>query len=133
MPLHLSKVAVGCASLSALAARIEARADGGEVRIVTRYRPKRAEELAGGSLYWIVKHRLVARQAILDFAARDEDRKTLIRLDAMLVPVHPLARRAHQGWRYLAEADAPADLGGADGLAELPEAMAGELARLGLI
>ena len=34
-------------------------------------RPKRADELIGGSLYWIVKHRLVACQQILRF----EDRK----------------------------------------------------------
>jgi hypothetical protein len=43
-------------------------------------------------------------------------------------------RRAHQGWRYLPEADAPADLADGDAdLSELPAAMAGELAALGLI
>ena len=45
----------------------------------------------------------------------------------------PLPKYFLKGWRYLTDADAPADLGGADGLAELPETMAGELARLALI
>ena len=43
-------------------------------------------------------------------------------------------RRAHQGWRYLAEADAPADLAGDDdGLSQLPPELAGKLAALALI
>src|SRR5438477_461172 len=41
------------------------------MRVATRMRPKRMDELIGGSLHWIVKHRLVGRQDILRF----EDRK----------------------------------------------------------
>lgn len=131
--LHISKVAVGCASLDALAARVEARRLGGEVHIVTRYRPKRADELIGGSIYWIVKHRLIARQELIGFADSDTGR-TLIRLSGDLVPVNPNPKRAHQGWRYLAPADAPPDLGGdGDGLLRLPPTLSAELARLALI
>ena len=51
MPLHLTKVAVGCASVEALENRIARRiTQAGELRVPTRMRPKRAEELPGGSL-----------------------------------------------------------------------------------
>jgi hypothetical protein len=132
--LNISKVAVGCASLEALKRRQEARASGGVVPIVTRFRPKRADELIGGSIYWIVKHRIAARQTILGFADREEDRRTIIRLDAELVPVRALPKRAHQGWRYLSADDAPRDLvGDDDGVAMLPAPLAARLAGLALI
>ena len=44
------------------------------------------------------------------------------------------AKRGHQGWRYLAAADAPPDLGeGGDDLDALPPDLAGKLAVLALI
>ena len=134
-PLNMSKVAVGCGSFDALAKRQRSRLSGGVVPIVTRYMPKRADELVGGSIYWIVKHRITARQAILGFAAREEDRRTIIRLDPELVPVKARPKRAHQGWRYLAAADAPPDLadGDDDGLLALPPELSMRLAALALI
>lgn len=134
VPLHLSKVAVGCASLDALAARQQLRRAGGEVPVVTRFMPRRADELVGGSLFWIVKHRILVRQAILGFAIRGEDGRTLIRLDPEMVRVRAVARRAHQGWRYLDPAEAPPDLDGdEDGLAALPGELGARLAALALI
>ncbi|HEX8366855.1 MAG TPA: DUF1489 family protein [Allosphingosinicella sp.] len=130
----MSKVAVGCGTLDALAVRQRLRLAGGIVPIVTRFMPKRADELVGGSIYWIVKHRITARQTILGFAIREEDRKTIIRLDPELVPVRARPKRAHQGWRYLAAADAPADLDGDDdGLLALPAPLSAKLAGLALI
>ena len=129
--LHMSKVAVGCATADALAARIAGRAEGGVVRVTTRYRPTRHAELIGGSLYWIVKHRLVGRQEILGFA-ESEDRRCLIELDARLIPVLAQPRRAHQGWRYLEAKDAPADLGGGD-VGALPRHLLEELSALALV
>ncbi|HVQ07109.1 MAG TPA: DUF1489 domain-containing protein [Allosphingosinicella sp.] len=130
----MSKVAVSCASIETLKRRMEKRAESGVVPIVTRFRPKRAEELVGGSIYWIVRQRIAARQTILGFDERPSDRKTIIRLDAELVPVRALAKRGHQGWRYLDAADAPPDLGeGGDGLDALPPDLAGKLAVLALI
>jgi len=132
--LHMSKVAVGCASLEALQRRQALRLTGGIVPVVTRFRPKRADELVGGSIFWIVKHRLAARQTILGFAEREEDRRTIIRLDPLLVPVRARPKRAHQGWRYLAAADAPQDFDGEDeGIAALPPDLAVKLSALALI
>jgi len=134
MALNISKVAVGCPSLDALRARQAKRLAGGIVPVVTRFRPRRADELLGGSIYWIVKHRIAARQTILGFAEREEDRRTVIRLDPELVPVRALPRRAHQGWRYLPPEEAPEDLAGDEsGLAELPPELTARLAALALI
>ena len=132
--LHISKVAFGCASIETFARRQALRAKDGVVPLVTRFRPTRADELIGGSVFWIVKHRILARQAILGFALRESDRRTIISLDSALVPVRATARRAHQGWRYLDAADAPADLEGDDsGLADLPAALSARLSALMLI
>ncbi len=131
--LHISKVAVGCASLDALRKRQQGRLTDGIVPIVTRFRPKRADELIGGSIYWIVKHRITARQIILGFG-EGEDRRTVIRLDPKLVPVRAHPKRAHQGWRYLPAADAPQDFDGSDdGVATLPPGLAMKLSALLLI
>ena len=132
--LNISKVAVGCGSFEALRRRQESRLSAGCIPIVTRFKPKRADELIGGSIYWIVKHRIAARNRILGFAEREEDRKTIIRLDPELVPVKARPKRAHQGWRYLTEEDAPQDFDGADeGIAALPADLAVKLAALALI
>ena len=132
--LHISKVAVGCGSVEALRQRQLSRLQDGFVPITTRFRPKRADALIGGSIYWIVKHRIAVRQTILGFGESEGDRRTIIRLDPELVPVRALPRRAHQGWRYLAPEDAPPDLNAAgDGLAELPPQLAERLAVLALI
>jgi hypothetical protein len=132
--LNISKVAVGCASLETLKRRQALRMTGGIVPIITRFRPKRADELIGGSIYWIVKHRLAARQTIVGFAERENDRRTIIRLDPELVAVRARPKRAHQGWRYLEAADAPLDFDGEDeDVAELPPDLAVKLAALFLI
>lgn len=130
--LHLTKVAVGCASLKALQTRIASRAVNGEVRVVTRMRPKRMDELVGGSLHWIVKHRMIARQQILRFDDRSDGRINII-CSAELILVPPTPRRAHQGWRYLEEQDAPQGEDDGSGLAELPPRLYGKLSALALV
>jgi len=132
--LHLTKVAFGAADLAALERRLESRAAEGGMFLTTRFLPKRHAEVAGaGSLYWIIKHRLVARSPILRFGEADGGR-VAIHLEPRALPIQPVARRAHQGWRYLEAADAPVDLAGDDtGLADLPPALAAKLAGLALI
>jgi Uncharacterized conserved protein len=132
-PLHLTKVAVGCASLEALQNRIARRVTAdGVVRVPTRMRPKRMEELVGGSLHWIVKHRMIARQQILRFEDRSDGRIDIV-CSAELVVIAPRAKRAHQGWRYLDEADAPTGEEDGSGLSDLPPRLYGKLAALALV
>jgi hypothetical protein len=42
-------------------------------------------------------------------------------------------RRAHQGWRYLEDENAPRDLADGEVAETLPANLAGELAKLGLV
>ena len=133
MPLHLTKVAVGCASVEALENRIARRiTQAGELRVPTRMRPKRAEELPGGSLHWIVKHRIVARSEIRRLEDRSDGRIDIVCSDE-LVRVSPAPKRAHQGWRYLEDKDAPGTGGDGTGLSELPPRLYGKLAALALV
>jgi hypothetical protein len=133
VPLHLTKVAFGCDSLPTLQSRIAARAEGESVVLTTRYLPKRHAEIAGGSLYWIVKHQLVARCPILRFGEAEGGR-VAIHLRPTLVLVRAAPKRAHQGWRYLEHGDAPADLGAADaGIADMPPVLVGKLTELALL
>lgn len=91
-----------------------------------------AEALVGGKLHFIVKHMLVGRVEILRFDDRDDGRVDIVCV-ADLERVHPTPKRAHQGWRYLAAADAPQaiDDNSADG--DLPPELYRELAELSLI
>lgn len=137
MPLHLTKVAYGATSLDEMHGWFTNR---GEVaQLTTRYLPKRHAEIVpvdgveGGSLFWIFKHQLVLRSPILAFADAEGGRTAIV-ISTRLIPVHPQPKRAHQGWRYLEEADAPRDLGADSDTGEaLPGELAGELARLGLV
>ncbi|WP_241126845.1 DUF1489 family protein [Novosphingobium terrae] len=131
LPLNMTKIAFGCESAADLRARLEAQSP--EARITTRYLPTRAKEMEGGSLFWIHAHMIVGRSPILGFEQK-EDGRFWVRLSPELIPVAPMPRRAHQGWRYLAGKDAPADLGsGGDGSEALPGHLVSELAKLGLV
>ena len=128
----MTKVAFACRDLEALQQRVAQRVENGEVRIVTRMRPKRAAELIGGSLYWIVKHRLVAGQEILRFEDRTDGRIDIV-CSSELTVVMPTPRRAHQGWRYLEATDAPTAEDDGSGLGALPPQLYGRLAALALL
>ena len=134
MPLHMTKVAFGAESVEHLRERLALRGEeaGGAI-VTTRYLPKRHEEMVGGSLFWILKHQLVARSSILRFGEADGGR-IAIHIDPVLVAVQARPKRAHQGWRYLEHDDAPVDLHGAvGGVAEMPFALVGKLTELALI
>jgi len=130
MPLHMTKIAYDAASLADLQSWFDGAS--AEKRLTTRYLPKRHEEMAGGSLFWIHSHAIVARSPLLRFEQKDDGRWWIV-LESRLILVEPRHKRAHQGWRYLTEADAPADLAG-DGTGEtLPGRLVGKLAKLGLV
>ncbi|MGB3469730.1 MAG: DUF1489 domain-containing protein [Erythrobacter sp.] len=130
MPLHMTKIAFGAKSYEDLAGWYEGRT---EIGLTTKYRPKRYEEMIGGSLYWILNHALVARSEILGFSETSDGRWN-IDLKPELVRVHQQRKRAHQGWRYLKEENAPADVAAGEDIGDpLPGKLAGKLERLGLI
>ncbi len=135
--LGLTRVAFACRELDDIARR-QAHFTQGEgphahVLLTSKRVPRR--DLAGGLLFWILKHTLVARQAILavEEVAGADGPIAAIRLATELVTVVPRGYRAHQGWRYLAEADWPADAGLTGAGEPLPPALAAELAGLALI
>ena len=137
VPLHLLKYAVGVSDLGHFRRLRAARAAGPVVTVRTRRRPRRAAEVvAGGSLYWIVKGFVEARQQVLaiDDATDDDGQPVcLLRLDAALVPTVAWPHRPMQGWRYLPEASAPPDLSATGDDDDLPPALARELKALGLL
>jgi len=130
--LHLTKVAFACRDLDALQERIRRRAENGQVRMATRMRPRRSDELIGGNLYWIVRHTIIAGIEILRLDDRADGRIDIV-CSAELKIVAPMPRRAHQGWRYLEDRDAPSEDDGGSGLAELPPQLYGRLAALALV
>lgn len=134
MPLNLTRVAFGAEDSVHLRQRLEGFAVDGEVRLTTRYMPKRHVEMMGGSLFWIIKHTLIGRTPLLGFMDNGEGR-TWIRLQPELIPVRATPKRAHQGWRYLDQADAPPDLsaGEVNAIDPMPPKMLGELVRMGLV
>lgn len=131
MPLHLTKIAFRCSSL----AELEAWFDGTtpDKRLRTRYLPKRHAEIIGGSLYWIHEHAIIARAAITGFEQRPDGHWDIV-LENRLHRVHPRPKRAHQGWRYLEDTDAPADLLDGEVVGDsMPGRLVSELAKLGLV
>ena len=137
MGLNLIKLCVGCDTPQDLTAwRSLRRAQGFPVSIVhTRQTPKRVEELlAGGSLYWVFKGVVLARQVIDAIDTLDEGgrRRCEITLRELLIATAPQPRRAFQGWRYLDDKDAPADLPSGEGGETMPQALAKELRELGV-
>lgn len=131
MPLHLSKVAFRAQSLEEMHGWFAERGD--EAKLTTRYLPKRHAELIGGSLFWIFKRQLVARSEILRFEEAECGRTHIV-ISTRLIDVMPKPHRAHQGWRYLDDEDAPRDLAEGETSGDaIPGKLAGELARLGLV
>jgi hypothetical protein len=130
MSLHMTKIAYRSGSVENLRRWVEA---GSEALMTTRYLPKRHEEMIGGSLYWIIEHAIVARSEILRFEQRSDARWTIV-LEPKLRLVHPRAKRAHQGWRYLEDKDAPADLAAGQAAGDaLPGRLVRDLSKLGLV
>jgi hypothetical protein len=145
MPLHLIKLCVGAESIADLeewvAERVAERVRrGGAPRSqhVTRMAPRRADELVdGGSLYWIIKGQLAARQGLLEiepFVDTDGIGRCRLWLAPEVKWVRPRPMRPFQGWRYLSDKDAPPDLKAASGgVADMPESLRRELGDLGLL
>lgn len=141
--LHLLKLCVGAESLDDLVtwraeyarrARLEGRDE--TLMHVTRMWPRRsAELLAGGSLYWVVKGVILARQRILALEPVDQGdgaARCGIVLGDPLRRTAAQPRRPFQGWRYLRPEDAPPDLAAGGVGSELPLEMERALAEIGV-
>ncbi len=110
---------------------------GGRPVHVTRMWPKRAAEiLNGGSLYWVFKGMILARQPILGLEERlggDGILRCALVLDPDVIRTEGAARRPFQGWRYLSADEAPRDLARGRAREEaLPLQLAQALAEIGL-
>lgn len=142
MPQHVNlvKLCVGCDSVEDLAAwqaQRFAKDPDWQPRHVTRMWPKRESELvAGGSLYWVIKGVILARQQVIrldEVIGDDGVRRCGLVLGRSLVRTQAAPRRAFQGWRYLDPDDAPPDLPQSrTGEEELPPDIASKLAEIGI-
>lgn len=145
MPLHILKLCVGAETISDLEewiaerqAQRRARGEPAEQLHTTRMVPKRIEEIVnGGSLYWVIKGQVSARQRLIDirpFTDGEGIGRCHLVMEPVVVPVEPRPFRPFQGWRYLQGKDAPRDIDGRSGdLGVMPEQMRRELAELGLL
>ncbi|PVE56360.1 DUF1489 family protein [Rhizobium rhizogenes] len=144
MALHLIKLCVGADSIDDLREWVSQRsltamAAGLEPHSVhtTRMIPKRMEELLdGGSLYWVIKGQVQARQKLLDirsFTGGDGITRCDLVLGPEVIETSPAPKRPFQGWRYLKDEEAPRDLGGSGLTDDMPSDLRRELAELGLL
>ncbi len=109
------KLCVGIDSVEHLADyRTRTYAPGEPNRHVTRMFPRRADEiLRGGSLYWVIRGVIQARQKIIaleELIGDDGIRRCAVVMAPELVRTCAAQRRPFQGWRYLEPENAPADL-----------------------
>lgn len=115
--INLIKLSVGTETVEGLQDwqdSIRPTLPGGLPRHVTRMWPKReAELLNGGSIYWVIKGVIQARQKLLrlDEVTRDDGiRRCALVLEPELIRTTSVLKRPFQGWRYLKPEDAPPDL-----------------------
>jgi hypothetical protein len=106
-------------------------------RHVTRMWPKKDQELLnGGSLYWVIKGLVLARQRIVrmdEVVGEDGIRRCGLVLDQEVIRTEAMPKRPFQGWRYMAPADAPHDLAkGRSGDDSLPPSLIAALSEIGL-
>lgn len=139
--VNLIKLSVGTENVEQLDAWQRHRAslaEDGMYFHTTRMWPKRETELLnGGSIYWVIKGEISARQRIIRLDEKfgeDGIRRCGIVLDQEVIQTVNTLKRPFQGWRYLNAEDAPADLPkGRDKEEPLPVELSQALAEIGLL
>ena len=115
MTLNILKLCVGAESVEDLEQWHRDHAHvwpKGRTEHITRMWPRREAEVLEGSLYWVIKGVILARQRIVGLEERlgaDGIRRCALVLDAQVVRTEAAPRRPFQGWRYLDPADCPPD------------------------
>ena len=138
MALNLIKLCVGVSEIEEMSSWVKlARKSNEELDHVTRMFPRRKDEiLPNGSLYWVIRGLILCRQPIADLqevVGTDGIGRCRILFKPQIILVRPVPRRAFQGWRYLKEEDAPADLPRGEKASDISDKMRRELVELGLI
>ncbi len=143
--LHLIKLSVGTDSIQSLAdwqsQRMRERIAQGvdpRPRHITRMTPKRGDELLpGGSIYWVIQGKILARQplaALVPVVDEEGIKRCALMLEPFLLRTQPRPRKPFQGWRYLTTEDAPADIDSSTPTGtDMPEEMREELEKFGLL
>jgi len=145
MALNLIKLCVGADSIDDLKEWVTERCllaiaagQAPHSNHVTRMVPKRMTDLLeGGSLYWVIKGQVAARQKLTDIVAftdTDGIGRCRLVLGPEVIETMPQPKRPFQGWRYYETKDAPRDLY-EQGQSEqdMPADLKRELAELGLL
>lgn len=137
--INIVKLCVGASAVADLEAWQKSHRGvwpAGEARHITRMVPKRTDEVLNGSLYWVFKGQILARQKFIGLdttVGSDGITRCVFRLDAKIIPTQATPRRAFQGWRYLEVADSPIDLPEArPNDDKLPPELEAALAEMGL-
>jgi hypothetical protein len=115
--INIIKLSVGSESVESLTewqANRRAQMNRAHSLHITRMWPRRDQEVFnGGSMYWVIKGFIQARQQIIGFEeviGDDGIRRCGIMLAPELIRTTAVKRRPFQGWRYLTPEDAPKDL-----------------------
>jgi hypothetical protein len=137
--VNLLKLSVGTDGVDDLEAwqrQPRARTNDGRPRHVTRMWPRRAAEVTGGgSIYWVIRGVILARQRILALEEVDLGDGIVrcgLTLDDTLHRTEAVLRRPFQGWRYLEPDDTPRDLRAGPADDGLPPALLAALADIGV-
>lgn len=138
--INLIKLSVGTESVEGLEAWQNGprpKGNDGLPRHVTRMWPKRELELVnGGSIYWVIKGVIQARQKIVrleEVDLGDGIRRCALVFEPDLIRVENALKRPFQGWRYLKPEEAPRDLAAARMSEEsIPPQLSAALAEIGV-
>ncbi|RFC65121.1 DUF1489 family protein [Fulvimarina endophytica] len=139
MTLNLLKLSVGPETVEDLEGFIERRireAGTDHTWHQTRMVPKRRVDLLdGGSIYWVIKGQICARQRLIDIVPFTDDEgigRCRLLLEPALIRTERRPKRPFQGWRYLEPHESPPDFSGASADDGLPSELRDELSDLGI-
>ncbi len=140
MTIHLKKLCVGANDVRDLFNRQEfIRQKYSETIHITRMFPKKYKDLLDeGSIYWVFKGYMRARQNIIGIdriMGDDKIKRCKILLSKEIMLTAPKKTRPFQGWRYLEKKDIPKDdiLYDPKNFDSSNEELISELSNLGLV